>query len=575
MDMLNQYFRLRNGGRKAILALTLALLVMGLSANSIVEADQILNQADQTTEASTTTSPTYVPELYEAPAMSGSALRNAYLLLRLQDYLGSANQTYASLQTKMDETRSEIDENRSKILTLEEQIRHLEKLSGESSHKIKNVEVQIAEKERDIAKGLEAIEFNEIQRSHQRRALSSYLKLLYFENNLYFDSNHQANSLKLLLQADTLSGALQKGTYINLLEKQAEQMMVDLQKIEANMKASQLNLSTKRHQLAFLGDQLDGAHRDLEAQLDGKKNLLEQTRGSDEIYRELFASYKIAQQSILNEINLFENNIDVLDERIALLAPQLTQSELAQIDFIRSDADLNFAIRDAAAFLKLSWPVSPSMGLTAFFDDSAYTATFGVAHRALDIRIPHGSVIMAPADGVVYRVQDTAALEDHKERLGYGYMILAHRKGVMTLFGHTSLLLRREGEFVRRGDILGLTGGTPGTPGAGGRTTGAHLHMEVFQDGVQVDPLEYLSLSQIPEDEWGNIPEKYLRMLEQTLEEDLMDAGLNEAEIDALDQLEIEDLETEIQETLEYNPLPDGDSVDDEFNEQDFWSRGA
>ena len=42
---------------------------------------------------------------------------------------------------------------------------------------------------------------------------------------------------------------------------------------------------------------------------------------------------------------------------------------------------------------------------------------------------------------------------------------------------------------VLRGQVLGKTGAMPGTPGAGVRTTGPHLHFEVWQDGVRVDPL--------------------------------------------------------------------------------------
>jgi murein DD-endopeptidase MepM/ murein hydrolase activator NlpD len=524
------------------------------------------------------------PSFAQRSAFSQGTLRNAYLLLRLQDYLNRANESYSSLQQKIDDTRTDIEENRHEISTLRGQLQHLDILIEESTHKIRNVEEQIQEKEMDITKTLEAIEFNEIERLNQGEILADYLRLLYFEKNQYFGRNNQVNSLKLFLQDNTLSGVLQNGTYIRLLEKQAEISMESLEDLEYDIRLANVNLVTKRHQLGVLRAQLDGEHRNVEAEYQGKKNLLDHTLNSDEIYRELFASYRLAQEVILDEINLFHTNIDVLDERISMIAPQLSPFDVEQIEAIQTEASTNFSTRVAANFLDLTWPVAPNLGLSAFFDDSGYVATFGAAHHALDIPIAHNSIFYAPADGVIYKVKDTAALEDPINRLGYGYMIVAHRKGVMTLYGHMGTSLVREGDFVRKGQILGLTGGTPGTPGAGIRTTGAHLHFEVFQDGVRVDPLDYLPLDRVPEHEWVNIPEHYLEEMQQRLSENLENDGFDEEALEAFESSdefnEITPLDLEVQETLD-NSLPDDQLLElleeddhDHADEEDYWERG-
>ena len=464
--------------------------------------------------------------------LSPDALRNAYLLIRIQDYLRRANQNYASLQGKLDDARIEIDENRERMSTIRGQIQHLESLIEENESKIRNVQEQINERELEITDSLEALEFNMVQRASQSQALEAYLRLLYFEKNIYFDLQNQTNDLKILLQDETLSEALQKGTYLRILEDESRRVMANLTELGGKIQSRTKELTLKRHQLGELREDLDGAHRDLQAEIQGKSNLLEQIEGNDALYRELYASYKLAQDVVINEIGEFHNNMRSLDERLAFLAPQLTEDDMAEIRAIKSDADLAFSIRDAAGFLGLNWPVSPRLGLTAYFDDAGYVSTFGVPHHALDVRISHGTPIHAPADGIVYKVNDTAALEDPKERLKYGYVIIAHRKGVMTLYGHTSAVLVREGDFVKRGQVVGLTGGTPGTPGAGGRTTGAHLHMEVFQDGVRVDPMEYLPIEEIPEGHWGDLPGEYLTMIEDRLIRSLEQDGIREEEID-------------------------------------------
>ncbi|HQX18297.1 MAG TPA: M23 family metallopeptidase, partial [Anaerolineales bacterium] len=53
-------------------------------------------------------------------------------------------------------------------------------------------------------------------------------------------------------------------------------------------------------------------------------------------------------------------------------------------------------------------------------------------------------------------------------------------------FWHQSELLVSVGDFVEQGQVIGLVGGT-------GRVTGAHLHWEVWVNGAQVNPLEWLN----------------------------------------------------------------------------------
>ncbi len=98
-------------------------------------------------------------------------------------------------------------------------------------------------------------------------------------------------------------------------------------------------------------------------------------------------------------------------------------------------------------------------------------------HTGLDFGGGEGLAISAPAAGrVVFAGPLTVR--------GYA-TVIDHGWGVYSGFWHQSAIHVREGEMVEQGQVIGLVGAT-------GRVTGAHLHWELWVNGVQVDPLDWL-----------------------------------------------------------------------------------
>ena len=98
-------------------------------------------------------------------------------------------------------------------------------------------------------------------------------------------------------------------------------------------------------------------------------------------------------------------------------------------------------------------------------------------HSGLDFCGGAGLQITAPADGVVVfagplTVRGNATIIDH----GWG---------VYSGIWHQSEIKVQVGQTVKAGDVIGLVGGT-------GRVTGAHLHFEIWVNGIQVDPMDWL-----------------------------------------------------------------------------------
>jgi murein DD-endopeptidase MepM/ murein hydrolase activator NlpD len=101
-------------------------------------------------------------------------------------------------------------------------------------------------------------------------------------------------------------------------------------------------------------------------------------------------------------------------------------------------------------------------------------------HTGLDFSGGEGLQIYAPAPGYVVfaaplTVRGNATIIDH----GWG---------VYSGIWHQSEIFVNVGDFIEQGQVIGLVGGT-------GRVTGAHLHWEVWVNGVQVNPLDWLNQS--------------------------------------------------------------------------------
>lgn len=140
--------------------------------------------------------------------------------------------------------------------------------------------------------------------------------------------------------------------------------------------------------------------------------------------------------------------------------------------------DANLAVVEAMEdVLPVMWPV----------DEASLTSPFGWRrspfgrrwkfHSGIDLGAPSGEPIYATNGGLVSFAG---------WHYGHGRMVdVDHGNGVVTRYAHASRLLVEAGDAVEAGDPIALVGST-------GMSTGPHLHYEIFFDGEQVDPLDYL-----------------------------------------------------------------------------------
>lgn len=117
-------------------------------------------------------------------------------------------------------------------------------------------------------------------------------------------------------------------------------------------------------------------------------------------------------------------------------------------------------------------PLSSRFGLRRIFNDQPRAP-----HAGLDLTVPAGAPITAPAAGTVINTGDYF--------FNGNSVFLDHGQGLISVYMHMSRIDVREGQQVQRGELLGAVGAT-------GRATGPHLHWGVILNGHSVDPELFL-----------------------------------------------------------------------------------
>ena len=114
-----------------------------------------------------------------------------------------------------------------------------------------------------------------------------------------------------------------------------------------------------------------------------------------------------------------------------------------------------------------------------FGSERVFNGKASSPHLGLDFRVPSGTSVEAMNEGTVLLARPLY--------FEGNFVVLDHGQGLLTLYLHLSEFKVKEGDQVKRGQEIGLSGGT-------GRATGPHLHVAVRWQGTYLDPAQLMRL---------------------------------------------------------------------------------
>lgn len=172
------------------------------------------------------------------------------------------------------------------------------------------------------------------------------------------------------------------------------------------------------------------------------------------------------ENGIINHIDKVEfvNDTEVVREKISETVKKEVVNEVVEVGTKEAGVPTNSFV----------WPVPAISNIT-----SGFGPRWGTIHQGIDIANgSYGSTIVASDGGVVTCASNT--------NNGYGiHVIIDHGNGYQTLYGHASQVFVSVGEQVAQGEPIAAIGNT-------GNSTGPHLHFEIIENFVKVNPLGYL-----------------------------------------------------------------------------------
>lgn len=384
----------------------------------------------------------FIPSIHlGAPVYADSIQELQKQKNEITDKIGNLNQI-------IEDKKAETVNLENQVAIFDAKIEQLELQIQETDLEIEVIKTQIDDLTKEIGQKQRMLDY-------QKEILDESLQLLY--------EKREQNLVLMLLSAKDFSDFVDQVTYIETVKERVRITITEINKIKSSLEAKRGELNNSRSDLEDLKQKKVEEQSALENQKYSKQMLLEQTKGEEAEF-----------QKQLNDALVEENSIEA---EIDKLIEEAKKKLYEKYPGLESDGQ------------GLGYPLAGVNRVGVIggdFMDPYYG--FGFPHYGIDLYAEQGTPIYSVADGVVIISYDSGGS-------GLSYIAIQHTNGLVTKYLHVSDIFVATGDYVSRGEVVGLTGGTPGTRGAGYFTTGPHLHFEINDtNGNALNPHDFLDI---------------------------------------------------------------------------------
>lgn len=351
---------------------------------------------------------------------------------QLKNNAGALSGEKKDLQTQIDALKNDKDDAIEKKTLLDRQSEVIRK-------EITNVEAQIAAYEELIAQTKRELAETEEREEEQYALFCKRVRAM--------EENGTVSYWSVLFNATDFSDLLSRLDFVSEIMEYDQGVIDTLKQLRAAIDTKKADLEGQLADQEAARDDLKAKKAELDRQVAEAAALVAEIQKNEEAAKALLAAKEAEERRIQQKIK------DMEAELAASLAPASVGGYI--------------------------WPQNVSKRITSPMG-SRNTGIPGAStnHKGVDIGgVGYTTSVLATKAGVVIISERSSS---------YGeYVVISHGAGNSTTYAHMSQRKVKVGQTVKQGQVIGITGST-------GISSGPHLHYEIVENNVRVDPLKYL-----------------------------------------------------------------------------------
>ena len=375
----------------------------------------------------------------------------------------------ASIKSQIKNLEQELKDKSAKEKKSFETIENLTKQSYLINKVLADLRSEIQRKNNEITRIENNISSIEAEIKTLKENYAKYVVAVYKKGNY--------NELESLINSESLQQALMRNYYLQAFSKQRKKDLTKLEYKKDELAENKSLLEKEKKEKLVLVNNKDDEKKALDEKLKQKRSVLNSIRKNKHELNKLLTAKKESQKKVENIIARLIEEEEKRKEQLASLKTSSKQGNKIKNEDIGFDYDLNTS--SFSSFVeqkgKMIWPLHKGKVIRKFGENKNQILKTVTLNYGIDIKADKDKNVRCVGEGVV------AALDWLP---GYGnVVIVSHKDGYRTVYGHLSEIFVKEGDKVKSGSVLAVV-----DEGLDGYV----LHFELWQGRDKKNPEQWL-----------------------------------------------------------------------------------